>query len=80
MFCFRFDLLLIGVFSLRLQKKPATAEELDRELMEYNLKNEERGKDYLDAQLEEYSRQRDTAPAAPAAATPAAATAVDIAE
>jgi hypothetical protein len=55
------------------QKKPATAEDLDRELMEYNLQNEERGKEYLDAQLEEYNRQRDAAPAAAAATTAAVA-------
>merc|ERR1711991_1049697 len=33
-------------------KKPLTAAELDAELEQYNLKNGERGKDYLDDQLD----------------------------
>jgi hypothetical protein len=28
---------------------------------QYNLKNEERGKDYLDEQMEEYNKQREAA-------------------
>merc|ERR1711916_380066 len=39
-------------------KKKPTAEELDAELEKYAMANEERAKDYLDAQLEEYNRKR----------------------
>ena len=67
----------------KVDRKPLTAEELDAELAAYMMKDKERGKDFLDAELEAYNAKRGQSvekkdaegeqPAAPAAAEDAPA-------
>ena len=55
-FFFSFSFFFLSLFSIAMLQP--TAEELDAELEKYAMANEERAKDYLDAQLEEYNRKR----------------------